>query len=168
MLQCVALTTGETCTRKLIVLTVQRSDCFPKDFIVGACRGTCNTYSRPSLDYPGQMERFCQCCDVDNMQRRIGRVMCQVQNPRPGQRPFRFVRVGMNNILSCRCRPCSGQIGHVIPAEQSIWSQGKRNFNKLTKRKNTHKSDGENIQRLQEPFIFVEDNSFNFTYKEIG
>jgi hypothetical protein len=168
MLQCVTLTTGETCTRRTIVLTVQRSDCFPRRLLAGACRGTCNSYSRPSLEYPGQMESFCQCCDVDEVRLRSTNVTCPVQNPQPGQPPFRKIRVYMNLPRSCRCRPCSGQTGNVIPAEQSIWNQGKRNSNTFIKRRNASESDLGYLKSLREPFIFVEDNLLNFTYKEIG
>ncbi|XP_053401971.1 bursicon-like [Mercenaria mercenaria] len=168
MLQCVYLTAGDTCARRLILLTIQHQDCIPKVILAPACRGTCSSYSRPSIEFPGQMERFCQCCDADDVRLRRANVLCPVQNAESGRTTFRTIRVNMNVPRTCRCRPCSETPGNVVPAEQELWSQGKRDSNKNMKRRPFGESDIKYLIRQRKPFIIAEDNLLNFTYKEIG
>lgn len=171
MFQCVILTAGDTCSRDFIILTIQHEECVPKNILAAACRGSCTSYSRPSTYHPGQMERFCQCCDADEVRLRTTTVRCPVRNGNGGRPQLRNIRVNMNLPRSCRCRPCSEIHGDVIPAEHEIWNQGKRssvkyNNNKLQKQ--SKESELDYLIRLGNPFIYVEDNLLNFTLRELG
>lgn len=165
--QLVVLTAGDTCSRRFILLTIQHEDCLPRNILAAACRGTCTSYSRPSTEYPGQMERFCQCCDTDNVRLRRTRVSCPIRNGEAGRPQFRNIRVHMNLPRTCRCRPCSETPGNVIPAEENIWNQRKRSSNDYTTRL-SYESELDVLLRLGNPFIYVQDNLFNFTYTDIG
>lgn len=118
------------CDRGFIILRIQHQDCVPKSVMTSACRGTCTSYVRPSVESPDALERFCQCCDADDISYHRVIVRCPNPNWYPGAigtTRFRRIRLGMNLPTTCRCRPCAPIPQEIVPAESDILREGKRN-----------------------------------------
>jgi len=117
----IRLATSQQCTRRPLELTIRLNNCIPKTIPALACAGSCSSYTRPSSDFPGEMEHFCQCCDIDESVSAPVRLFC------PGLRR-RLVQIMLKVPLSCKCRPCSERPENVLPseAEQRVWGRNKR------------------------------------------
>ena len=97
--------------------------------MTSACRGTCTSYVRPSIESPDALERFCQCCDADDVRHHRVIVRCPNPhwNPAEGSATrFRRILLGINLPSTCRCRPCSPIPQEIVPAENDIMNEGKR------------------------------------------
>ena len=125
-----AFCSASPCDRRFIILRIRHEDCVPKSVMTSACRGTCTSYVRPSTESPNGLERFCQCCDADDIRHHRVLVHCPNPNWHPGAVDlprFRLIRLGINLPRTCRCRPCSPVPHEIVPAENDIMREGKRN-----------------------------------------
>ena len=119
------------CSRGFIILRIRHQDCMPKSVMTSACRGTCTSYVRPSVESPDNLERFCQCCDADDIRNHRVLVRCPNHSWYPGAigvTRFRRIRLAISLPASCRCRPCSPVPLEIVPAENDIMREGKRAF----------------------------------------
>ena len=114
-------------------MVIRLNNCVPKRILNGACAGTCSSYSRPSPDLPGEIEHFCQCCDVDEIIERNIPLFC----PRSRQR--RQI-IAVKGAVTCKCRPCSETPQNVLPseAEQNIWDYRNKRIPGKSAKNETH------------------------------
>lgn len=122
----VIVTLGETCSRELLPFRIRYQNCIASNrggtTILSFCSGNCISSSRPSIEYPGQMEHFCECCSVNEFEFRVVRLICFGEG-----RPYRRA-IHIKVPTSCQCKPCALTHEHGVATRQEIWTQGKRSF----------------------------------------
>ena len=178
----------DSCSLEWAELDIEHPGCFPRRLLVKGCRGTCSSYTRPSQMNPGQLERFCQCCDVDSMRLRRAILFCPNTETNPPQ--LRRMAVTMKIPQSCRCRPCTETPEHVIPAEEEFLQNGKRSYDfnptnhsdktppgrntgniftkAITNENKANKLHLNKLLKMDVPFIFVQDHSLNFSVHDVN
>lgn len=105
------------CNKRFITHVIRKRNCYPRALLSVACLGTCTSYTKPSVDNPGSVERFCECCRESSSRQETVNMICLDEATR-----------GLTNIslsvmipTSCMCRPCSVLPDTIVPAEQHIF-----------------------------------------------
>lgn len=108
--------TEARCNKRFITHLIRKRNCQSKAILSVACIGTCTSYTKPSFDDPGAVERFCECCrEGGSVERRVT-MQC-----RDGDTGLTNISLPVRIPTSCICRPCSVLPERIIPAEQHIF-----------------------------------------------
>jgi hypothetical protein len=104
------------CNKRFIRHTIRVQNCY-RTILSVACMGTCTSYTRPSSDNPGSVERFCECCREGESEERRVTIPCRSH----GNTGRTSITLPVMIPTSCICRPCSVLPDRIIPAEQNLF-----------------------------------------------